>query len=82
MPAWLEHSSKVVLGNTHEVDVCSLGRLGLQIGKTMIISSIMKSNVVVAINHDATAISVELLIVPHASMSGRIVLASNEHALA
>ena len=64
------------------MDLRSLERLGLWIGKIMIISSMMKSNVVITINHDATAVGVELLIVPHTSMSGHAVLESNEYAFA
>jgi hypothetical protein len=44
--------------------------------------TIVKPNVVITINHNATALSAEHLIVPHASMSGERVLETNEDAFA
>jgi hypothetical protein len=42
----------------------------------------VKPNIVVTVNHNATALSTEHLIVPHASVSGGIVLEANEDTLA
>ena len=40
----------------------------------------MKLKVIVAVDHDAASIGVELPIVPHASMSSHVVLVANEYA--
>ena len=79
MSARLEYASEVVLIPTREVDLCSLRWLEVGIGK---IVTVVKPNIVVAVNHDATAFSAKHLIVPHTSMSGEIVLEANEDALA
>jgi hypothetical protein len=42
----------------------------------------VKPNIVIAINHNATTLNVERLIVPHASMTGEVVLEANEGTLA
>ena len=42
----------------------------------------MKSNIIVAVDHDAASVGIELLIVPHASMSGHVILEASEYALA
>ena len=44
--------------------------------------TVVKPNVVVTVNHDATTLSAKHFIVPHASMSGEVVLETNEYALA
>jgi hypothetical protein len=61
------------------VDLCSLQWLGVGIGKVV---TVVKPNVVVTVNHDAAAFSAKHLIVPHASMSGEVILEANEDALA
>ena len=79
MPARLKYTRKVVLGCTRKVDLCSLRQLGVWVGQVV---TIMKTNIVITVNHNAATINVERLIVPHASMSGEVILEANEDALA
>ena len=44
--------------------------------------TMVKPNIVITVNQNATALSAEKLIVPHASVSGEIVLEANEDTLA
>ena len=42
----------------------------------------VKPDIVITINHNAATLNVERLIVPHASMSGEVILEANEDATA
>ena len=52
---------------------------GVGVGQVV---TIMELNIIITIDHNATALNAKHLIVSHASMSGEVILETNEDAFA
>jgi hypothetical protein len=54
----------------------------IRVSHSAIIAPVVQPNIIVAVDHDAAPVSVELLIVPHSPMPHQVVPGTNAHALA